>query len=153
LEAAFARLAVSLEIAAPEGLTRIYLEYGQPMAALLRAYLQNQSATPVITNFIQNLLLSFDEPYQPATSQPEPTSPLPAQSLRLGANRELIEPLSMRERQVLKLLATSLSSIEIGRELVVATSTVRTHIKNIYAKLEVQRRAEAISRAKELGLL
>lgn len=153
LEPALARLTLSLEIAAPEGLTRVYLEYGQPMAALLRAYLQNPSATPAITNFIQHLLPRFDEPYQPASSQPEQISPLPAQSLRPGGNSALIEPLSMRERQVLKLLATSLSSIEIGRELVVATSTVRTHIKNIYAKLEVQRRAEAISRAKELGLL
>lgn len=65
----------------------------------------------------------------------------------------LVESLSGRELQVLRLLTTPLSSTEIAGELLIAVSTVRSHIKSIYGKLNVHRRMEAIQRAKELGLL
>jgi LuxR family maltose regulon positive regulatory protein len=63
------------------------------------------------------------------------------------------EPLTERESQILQLLATELSPDEIGQKLFVSTSTVRTHTRNIYAKLDVHRRFEAVHRARELGLL
>jgi len=65
----------------------------------------------------------------------------------------LVEPLSERELQVLRLLATSLTTPEIADQLFVAASTARTHVKNIYGKLNVHRRREAVFRARELGLL
>ncbi|MEM9005885.1 MAG: LuxR C-terminal-related transcriptional regulator, partial [Cyanobacteria bacterium P01_F01_bin.86] len=65
----------------------------------------------------------------------------------------LLEPLSQRELDVLRLLNTELSGPEIARELVVALSTVRTHTKRIYSKLNVTNRRAAVQRAKELELI
>jgi LuxR family maltose regulon positive regulatory protein len=64
-----------------------------------------------------------------------------------------VEPLSKREVEVLRLLATDLTAIEMAQELVLSVHTVRSHIKNIYAKLDVHSRYEAIARATELNLL
>jgi ATP/maltotriose-dependent transcriptional regulator MalT len=65
----------------------------------------------------------------------------------------LIKPLSHRELEILRLFKTELSGPEIARELVVALSTVRTHTKSIYSKLDVNNRQEAIKRATELNLI
>ena len=64
-----------------------------------------------------------------------------------------VEQLSGRELEVLRLLPTKLTAPEIADQLYIAESTVRTHIKHIYSKLNVNRRFEAVERAKELGLL
>ena len=64
-----------------------------------------------------------------------------------------MEPLTERELEVLRLLAAGLSSVEIAEQLVVAASTVRSHIKSIYAKLAVHRRAEAIQKARDVRLI
>ena len=65
----------------------------------------------------------------------------------------MVEPLSERELQVLRLLNTELSSTDIAEQLCVSTNTVRSHIKSIYGKLNVHGRQGAIQRATELGLL
>jgi ATP/maltotriose-dependent transcriptional regulator MalT len=65
----------------------------------------------------------------------------------------LLEPLSDREREVLRLLATGLANKEIAQTLVIAVGTVKQHLKSIYGKLEVHNRTEAASRARDLGLL
>jgi LuxR family maltose regulon positive regulatory protein len=65
----------------------------------------------------------------------------------------LIEPLSQRELDVLRLLGSDLDGPGIARELIVSLNTVRTHTKNIYAKLDVNNRRSAVRRAKELNLL
>ena len=65
----------------------------------------------------------------------------------------MTEPLSDREQQVLRLLPTRLSSAEIGEHLYISVNTVRFHVKNIYGKLNVHTRKDAVDRAKELGLL
>ncbi|MEM6435250.1 MAG: LuxR C-terminal-related transcriptional regulator [Cyanobacteria bacterium P01_D01_bin.115] len=65
----------------------------------------------------------------------------------------LIEPLSQRELEVLRLLNTELSGPEIARELVVALSTIRTHTQRIYSKLNVTNRRAAVKRAAELELI
>ena len=65
----------------------------------------------------------------------------------------LIEPLSPRELEVLQLIALGLSNDEIGKRLFLALDTVKGHNRRIYDKLQVQRRTEAVARARELGLL
>ena len=77
---------------------------------------------------------------------------------RIGHPRQatpsvLVDPLSVREREVLRLLGTELSGPEIARELVVSLNTVRTHTKNVYMKLGVNNRRAALRRARELDLL
>ena len=67
--------------------------------------------------------------------------------------RDLIEPLSDRELDVLRLLGTELDGPEIARELTVSLNTVRTHTKNLYSKLGVNNRRAAVKRAEELQLL
>ena len=76
--------------------------------------------------------------------------------MQVSANlpiENLVEPLSQRELEVLRLFRTELSGPEIARELVVALSTVRTHTKSIYSKLNVNTRRAAVRRAEELGLI
>ena len=68
-------------------------------------------------------------------------------------HNSLIEPLSQRELEVLRLFRTELSGPEIARELVIGLSTVRTHTKSIYSKLNVNSRRAAVRRAEELGLI
>jgi len=68
-------------------------------------------------------------------------------------NATLVEPLSDRELEVLRLLAQGLSNAQIAARLVVAVGTVKTHIHNIYGKLGAQNRAQAVTRATELKLL
>jgi LuxR family maltose regulon positive regulatory protein len=79
--------------------------------------------------------------------------PLPERPAPDRATPAMVEPLSSRERDVLRLLATDLNGPEIARELVVSLNTVRTHTKNLYLKLGVNNRRAAVSRARELGLL
>ena len=87
----------------------------------------------------------------------EPESPLPhAPTLApVTADHQalLLDPLSKRELEVLRLLTTDLSSTAIAQELYISTNTVRTHIKNIYSKLNVHSRDEAVERSAKLGLL
>jgi len=74
-------------------------------------------------------------------------------SARAGQRPELREDLTESELRVLRFLPSNLSAPEIGRELYLSLSTVKTHMRHIYAKLGVHRRTEAIDRARELGLL
>jgi LuxR family maltose regulon positive regulatory protein len=71
----------------------------------------------------------------------------------LPSARSLIEPLSQRELEVLQLIAQGLSNDEIGKRLFLALDTIKGYNRRIYDKLQVQRRTEAVARARELGLL
>jgi LuxR family maltose regulon positive regulatory protein len=77
---------------------------------------------------------------------------LPQSTIR-NLKSEILEPLSERELEVLKLLGTELSGPEIADRLSVSLNTLRTHTKNIYSKLGVSSRRAALRRAEELGLL
>jgi LuxR family maltose regulon positive regulatory protein len=70
-----------------------------------------------------------------------------------GPAADLVEPLTERELQVLRLMATDLTSPEMAEALFVSTNTVRTHIQHIYQKLDAHSRHEAVLRAQELGIL
>jgi LuxR family maltose regulon positive regulatory protein len=120
----------ALTLAEPEGYVRIFVDEGAPMAALLAA------ARHVPASYLRQLLTAFGE---------------------TAGNRQtkqaLIEPLSERELEVLRLLASDLSGPQIARELVVSLNTVRTHTKSVYTKLSVNSRREAVRRGEELDLV
>jgi LuxR family maltose regulon positive regulatory protein len=124
-----------LSLAQPEGFTRIFLDEGKPMAALLRQA-QLQPGAPHEA-FVTRLLSELAEPSEP----------------RRDPTQSLIEPLSERELEVLRLVAIGLSNREIADELVLATGTVKKHLSNIFGKLEAHNRTECVARARELQLL
>ncbi len=128
---AVAPLEQALRLAEPEGYVRVFVGEGAPMAALLESLAARNPAWP----YPRRLLDAFDR---------GPTGP---------ADQGLVDPLSPRELEVLRLLATDLDGPAVARQLVVSLNTVRTHTKNIYAKLGVTNRRAAVSRAGELGLL
>jgi LuxR family maltose regulon positive regulatory protein len=135
--AALARLARALGLAEPEGYVRVFLDEGTPMAALLDAAAERGLAP----GYVRRLLAASAKTRDRKTDD------------RTSAGQTLIEPLSERELDVLRLLGTELGGPDIARELVVSLNTVRTHTKNIYAKLGVNSRRAAVRRAEELDLL
>ena len=134
-----------LALAASEGYSRIFLARGTPMHKLLQIALSRGIAT----EYINMLLPAFDTP--DASKASEASDSAKARSKLQNAN--LIEPLSKREFQVLCFLNTHLSIPEIAREMVIAPSTIRTHVRNIYNKLDVHGRIEAVQKAKDSGLI
>jgi LuxR family maltose regulon positive regulatory protein len=122
----------ALALAEPEGFVRIFVDEGPPMAALLEAADGKRRISP---DYAQKLLA--------ALGKVEDSTPKPV----------LIDPLSERERDVLRLLGTDLDGPEIARHLMVSLSTIRTHTKSIYSKLGVNSRRAAVRRGEELEVL
>jgi LuxR family maltose regulon positive regulatory protein len=131
LPAALAALRRALTLAEPEGYVRIFVDEGPAMAVLLRAVAKQGNGG----SYVRRLLAAVGTPEGGA-----------------ALHQELVDPLSVRELDVLRLLFTDLDGPDIARELVVSLNTVRTHTKNIYAKLGVNNRRAAVRRARELGL-
>ncbi|MEH7248838.1 LuxR C-terminal-related transcriptional regulator [Neobacillus niacini] len=129
--AALVPLERALSLGEQEGYVRIFVDEGQPMAALLEVAVKRK----VSLNYVRRLLKFFNK-----TEDKPP------------ANQVLSERLSEREREVLRLLRTDLSGPDIARELIVSLNTLRSHTKNIYGKLEVTNRRAAVRRAEELDL-
>jgi LuxR family maltose regulon positive regulatory protein len=128
----------SLELAEPQGYIRIFLDEGKSMMGLLR-----EASTHKITpDYTDKLLAAFQVEQQKSKDKPDITPVQP-----------LIEPLSQRELDVLRLIAEGLSNQEICERLFLALDTVKGHNRRIFDKLQVQRRTEAIARARELGLI
>ena len=122
----------ALTLAEPQGYVRTFVDEGHPMAALL-AVARRRRVAPT---YVRDLLAAFGHAGD-----------------RTSVNQALIEPLSERELEVLRLLATDLDGPAIARELVVSLNTVRSHTKSIYAKLGVNDRRAAVRRAEALDLL
>ncbi len=132
LSAALGSLERALTLAEPEGYVRVFADEGAPMASLLKAAAK-QGISP---SYVRRLLTATGSTEQAGAVQPG-----------------LVEPLSARELEVLRLLGTDLGGPDIARELVVSLNTVRTHTKHIYAKLGVNNRRAAVRRGESLNLL
>jgi LuxR family maltose regulon positive regulatory protein len=128
----------ALALAEPGGFVRLFLDEGPPMAQLL-----SETATRgMMTNYIGRLLTAFECDAQSSEAKPD-----------LSTSQSLIDPLSQRELDVLRLIAQGLSNHAIGQRLCLALSTVKGHNRIIFDKLQVQSRTEAVARARKLGLL
>jgi LuxR family maltose regulon positive regulatory protein len=141
IPAALTVLERALALAEPEGYIRMFVDEGLPMAGLLR----EAAARKIMPDYTGRLLSAF------ASDQPGMEGGVPR--VASPASLSLVEPLSQRELDVLRLFRTELSGPEIARELVIGLSTVRTHTKSIYSKLGVNSRRAAVRRAEELGLI
>lgn len=140
-ERAVSSLTRALALAEPEGYVRTFVDEGEPMGELLSATLAaRQRGHPdtgrVPARYLAKLMAALAQ---------ETTTP--------RADERLPEPPSKRELEVLALIAAGKSNQEIARELFVSTSTVKTHINNLYGKLQVRSRTQAVARARELDLL
>ncbi|MGQ0575928.1 MAG: LuxR C-terminal-related transcriptional regulator [Pseudonocardia sp.] len=136
-EAALDALVAAVTAAAPEGIVRPFVEGGAPMAVLLALARKRAEADPAGRQPADlDVLLAALRPAR---------APLPVTD-------GLIEPLTVRERDVLALLVDGRSNAEIARSLVVEQSTVKTHLGHVYRKLGVRGRTRALARVRELRL-
>ncbi len=147
---ALEKLGGALELAERGGFMRNFVDLGPPMANLLtRLRWRHEVAHSTLLPYLDRILAVF-----PAEAQ---ASPETESSLWFSGSLRpppsLAEPLTERESHILTLLATDLSPTEMAGRMFVSVATVRTHIRNIYAKLAVHSRFEAVQRARELGLL
>jgi LuxR family transcriptional regulator, maltose regulon positive regulatory protein len=143
-QGALTLLAETLELAAPEGHVRVFADEGPPMAALLRSLLgtrrRARAAAGAGTEHLHRVIQAF----QPVTAQSDSTA---------RAVRGLIEPLTDRELEVLRLLAAGRRNRDIAAELVVTLETVKKHTSHIFAKLGAANRTQAVAHARRLGLI
>lgn len=150
VDQALATLKRALALAEPEGYVRIFIEEGTPMIQLLR----QATARRIAVDYASRLLAALeaetaDEQFALSLSKERALGEGPV----LSGVEGWVEPLSEREVEVLRLLITHLSRREIADELCISVNTVRFHIKNIYGKLGVHSRSDAVRRAEELRLL
>jgi LuxR family maltose regulon positive regulatory protein len=130
---ALAALTQALKRGEREGYIETFVDLGTPMVELLRA----AASRGMGSDYLNKLLALMDAPGTGTGSH------APA----------LVEALSERELEVLRLVAQGRSNQQIAKDLVVATGTVKKHISNIFAKLNVESRTQAVARARELDLL
>jgi LuxR family maltose regulon positive regulatory protein len=129
-------LAEALALAEPGGFIRLFVDEGPAMAKLLK---RMKTEGGRLKDFIDRLLAAFGES---DLAEPSPLGLPP-----------LVDALTPRELEILRLVAQGLSNQEISGRLFLALSTVKGHVQRIFEKLQVQRRTEAVARARELGLL
>jgi LuxR family maltose regulon positive regulatory protein len=139
-EQAAEKTAAALSLAGPMGLVRTFVDHGPGMAGLLRDVAAREQGS----TYVARLLGAFRD-----DSLRGQASSLPA----MPARQPLIEPLRRREVEVLRHIASGRSNREIADEMVLAESTVKWYLRNIYEKLNVHRRTQALARARELDLV
>ena len=132
-EQALAALDQAFSLARPEGYQRLFLDEGPPMETLLR----RAASRGIAPDYVNRLLAAF------AAAEPGQQPAGPA----------LVEPLSERELEILHLVAGGRSNQDIARELALTVGTVKWHLNNIYGKLNVRSRTQAVAQARRLKLL
>jgi LuxR family maltose regulon positive regulatory protein len=143
-EGALMPLGEALTLAAPAGYVRTFVEEGVPMACLLH----QAAAHHIMPDYAGRLLAAFEFQVAESDTVRADLEPKP-----LGPAEELIEPLSERETEVLALIAEGLTNREIGQQLCISLGTVKAHTSNVYSKLSVRSRTEAVARSRALGIL
>jgi LuxR family transcriptional regulator, maltose regulon positive regulatory protein len=139
---AVSSLEKALSLAEPEGYLRIFVNEGEDLrSAIADLQMLFERATHPFFEYMERILVKFPQPAQNQKSK------------IVNPKYELIDPLSERELEVLRLIAQGLSNQEITQKLFVALSTVKGHNLRIFAKLQAKSRTEAVARARELGLL
>jgi LuxR family maltose regulon positive regulatory protein len=139
---ALGELGQMLNISAQAGIQQTILDEGLEMGDLLVAFLENaeRSGKSVeLVPYVSGLVTAWRSRYQSGVELPS----------RFG----LTDPLSTREVATLNLIAQGLSNKEIARNLAIAPETVKSHVKHIFTKLGVEKRAQAVARAQSLGLV
>jgi ATP/maltotriose-dependent transcriptional regulator MalT len=139
---ALATLRKVLDKGLHEGIHQTILDQGPEIGTLLLSVRENAERTGDSSDFVSYLdrLIGSYPPHQSTQAKPGPRSPI-------------AEPLSIRESEILTLIAQGRSNKEIARTLSTSPETVKTHMKHIFIKLNVERRAQAVSRAQSLGLV
>ena len=144
--AAVATLARSLTLACPRGYVRVFADEGPPMAALLSRLVAAQrtghAAAGVPLGYLAELQRAFDTGH-PASGPGRDTAAVPS----------IVDPLTSRELQILRMLAAGRSNQAIAGELVVTLNTVKKHVGHVLGKLGAANRTEAVARARELSLI
>jgi LuxR family maltose regulon positive regulatory protein len=133
MRGALERLTQAVTLAEPEGYLRVFLDEGARVRELLRQAATRGLAVP----YLRRVLAAFDAPPKPIVAP--------------GASP--VQPLTTRELEILRLIATGLRNQEIADRLSISAATVKRHIANAYGKLGVKHRTEALARAAELKLL
>jgi LuxR family maltose regulon positive regulatory protein len=130
---AIEKLTYALALAEPEGFVRTFVDEGAPMETLLR----EARRRGIAQEYVGKLLAAFDSAPS-ASSRP-----------RIG---DEVEPLSVRELEVLRLIADGASNREIAQSLIVTIGTVKRHLNNIFTKLDAHSRTQAVATARKKHL-
>jgi LuxR family maltose regulon positive regulatory protein len=145
-----ADLVRALELAEPEGCIAVFVEQGPPVAEALAALVEQNNLGSVQPDYVRRILAASSSLERPdKTGSGAPPASLPAE-MEL---EPLIEPLTDREMEVLHLMAQGLKYREIAAELFISLNTVRSHVKAIYGKLNVNNRTHAIAAARQRRIL
>jgi LuxR family maltose regulon positive regulatory protein len=133
------RLAQALDMAEPVGFVRTFVDEGPPMAGLLRRAIASQAAGA----YARRLLAAFPDAEPERIALPQAGDP----------DHEWLEPLTERELEVLQLISAGLTNQEIADRLYLSLHTVKVHARNIFSKLAVKNRTQAVARGRALGIL
>jgi LuxR family maltose regulon positive regulatory protein len=147
--ASLADYAQAVELAEPEGYISLFVEEGAPVAAGLAGLLTRYPSGSIHAEYIQRILAAFPQVQPPLVISTE----LPVRTSSKADPENLIEPLTEREREVLRLIAEGLKYEEIAARLFISLNTVRTYVKAIYSKLNVDSRSKATALAHQYGLI
>jgi LuxR family maltose regulon positive regulatory protein len=146
VQPALAALEEALQLAEPQGYTRLFIDEGEPMARLLRMVYRSKEkgSREYEARLLEGLLSAETTPFS-ASAEDVPG--------RMLDHPVLIDPLTERELEVLRMIAEGHSNQEIAEQLVVTLGTVKAHISHIYSKLDVRSRTQAIIKADHFRLL
>jgi LuxR family maltose regulon positive regulatory protein len=150
----FSDVTRALELAEPEGFISVFVEEGMPIAERLASLLMGNLPETVRSDFVREILAAF--PYVDSSAPEQDrqnTLKKPNPVHVTGFQTPLVEPLTNRELEVLRLISNGDSNQAIADQLVITVSAVKKHTSNIFGKLNVNNRTHAVARARQLGIL